>query len=66
MPQPIALPKYSHMAIGSHKEIYEEGIKMKALLTICLTMVAECDTRLQLWLTWRGVAVVMVMGNSGD
>ena len=32
MPQPIALPDYSHMAIELHEEIIEEKIKMKALL----------------------------------
>ena len=61
MPQPITLPNYSHMAIGSQEEIIEEHIKMNALLIICLTMVARCDTRLQVWLTWRWIAAVMVM-----
>jgi hypothetical protein len=31
MPQPIALPNYSHMAIESHEELIEEDIKVKAI-----------------------------------
>ena len=38
MPQPIALPNYSHMAIGSQDELIEEDIKMNTLLIICLTI----------------------------
>lgn len=47
MAQPIALPNYARMMIGSHEETIEEHNMMQALLIICLTVVAGCDTRLQ-------------------
>jgi hypothetical protein len=49
------------MTIGSQEEIIEEHIKINALLIICLTMVPLCDTRLQVWLTWRRIVAVTVM-----
>ena len=47
MPQPMTLPKYSYMVIGSQEEIIDEHIMMNALLIICLEMVVGCNTRLQ-------------------
>ena len=61
MPQPMTLLNYSHMAITSQEEIIEEHIKMNSFLIISLTMVAVCDTWLQVWVTHRWFVEVMVM-----
>ena len=47
MPQPMTLPNYSRMMIGSQEEIIEEHIMENSLLIICLAMVTGSDTQLQ-------------------